>query len=138
MVDYSEELDDSSEAIGATRTAGWGAAMYVWQFQSWELRTRSYISSFDGYGRQLMDPNVDVDETRQEHIFHFLIQIVHEQESFSKLRAIEGSVMTGTTTQARRGYQAWECLKNYYLQVGSVRLMALQHEFKKNQQPHET
>ena len=108
------------------------------QFQSWELRTRSYISSFDGYGRQLMDPNVDVDETRQEHIFHFLIQIVHEQEGFSKLRAIEGSVMVGTRTPARRGYQAWACLKNHYLQVGSVRLMALQHEFKKTQQPHET
>ena len=43
------------------------------QFQSWELRTRSYISSFDGYGKQLLDPNVDVDEARQEHIFHFLI-----------------------------------------------------------------
>ena len=108
------------------------------QFQSWELRTRSYISSFEGYERQLLDPNVDVDETRQEHILCFLIQIVHEEEGFSKLRAIAGSSMVGTRTPARRGHQAWECLRNHYHQVGSVRLMVLQNEFKKPQQPHET
>ena len=78
------------------------------QFQSWASRTRIYISSFGGYGKQLLDRNVDVDEARREHNFHFLMHIVHEQEGFSKLRAIKGSTLIGTRAPARRGYQAWE------------------------------
>jgi hypothetical protein len=131
--------EDGGYATSPYRPHHAGKLTSAGQFQSWELRTsRSYISSFDGYGRQLLDRSVDVDEARQEHIFHFLIQIVHEQEGFAKLRAIEGSILVGTGTPARRGYQAWECLRNHYLQVGSVRLMTLQNEFKKPQQPHET
>ena len=61
------------------------------QFPSWELRTRSYIMSFEGYAKELLSPEDDEPyEDLQDHIFHLLIQIVHEAEGFAKLRAIEG------------------------------------------------
>ena len=127
----SAHVEDGSRTTSPLRPHHAERLISSSQFQSWELRTRSYISSFEGYGIQLLDPNVDVDEKRQDHILNFLIQIVHEEEGFSNLRAIEGSTMVVTRTPARRGYQAWECLRNHYLQVGSVRLIVLQNEFKK-------
>ena len=46
--------------------------------------------SFEGYSDQLLNPDDDPDEDLQDHIFHLLIQIVHDPEGFAKLRAIEG------------------------------------------------
>jgi hypothetical protein len=89
--------------------------------------------SFEGYSDQLLNPDDDPDEDLQDHIFHLLIQIVHDPEGFAKLRAIEG--LNDVTC---RGHRAWTTLRNHYLQVGSVRLMTLQHELKKPQQTHET
>ena len=40
------------------------------QFPSWELRTRSYIMSFEGYGDQLLNHDDEPDEDLQDHIFH--------------------------------------------------------------------
>ena len=95
------------------------------QFVPWEMRTRSYIMSFEGYGKQLINPGNDIDDAKQDHIFHLLIQIVHDQEGFAKLRAIEGTITSGTRSPSRRGHQAWEALRNHYLQVGTVRLRTL-------------
>ncbi len=80
--------------------------------------------SFEGYAKELLSPEDDEpDEDLQDHIFHLLIQIVHEAEGFATLRAIEG--LDGVT---RRGHRAWTILRHHYLQAGSVRLMTLQHE----------
>ena len=90
--------------------------------------------SFEGYAKDLLSPQDDEpDEDLQDHIFHLLIQIVHEAKGFAKLCAIEG--LDGIT---RRDHRAWTTLRHHYLQVGSGRLMTLQHELKKPRQIHET
>ena len=99
----SAHVEDGSRTTSPLRPHHAERLINSRQFQSWELRTRSYISSFEGYGIQLLDPNVDVDEKRQEHILHFPIQIVHEEEDFSNLRAIEGSTMVGTRREKDEG-----------------------------------
>ena len=73
---------------------------------------------------------------RQEQILNFLIQTVEYPLAFQEIKTIS-TTRVPPGTHSRRGHEAWQALKNFFYNQGSVRLVQLQQKLQKKQGPAE-
>ena len=73
---------------------------------------------------------------RQEQILNFLIQTVEYPLAFQEIKTIS-TTRVPPGTHSRRGHEAWQALKSFFYNQGSVRLVQLQQKLQKKQGPAE-
>ena len=97
-------------------------------------KAESHICQYPNYRAELEGTSHpgQASATRQEHILNFLVQTVEHPLAFQEIKTI-CNTQPAEGSYSRRGYLAWQKLKEFFYNQGTTRLMRLQNKMQMKQ-----
>ena len=98
-------------------------------------KAESHIYKYPNYRAELEGTSQpgQASATRQEHILNFLVQTVEYPLAFQESKTICNTQPAEGSLYSRRGYLAWQKLKEFFYNQGTTRLMRLQNKMQMKQ-----